>query len=164
MADKEGMERKVYLLPAELVERLRAYQVSQGIASEVEAARRLLDGALQMRDTVDDLLVKLKARFVQERDLRALNREVLAAHPLITRIEIDDASISFIMKTSESGRIDAMGRIFKGDGSGDYFSEVKEDGYIPRRKPQTEPVQPHTKASPSWEPSKGGDLDDEIPF
>ena len=48
---KDGTERRVYMLPANLLERLRAYQVSQGIGSEAEAARRLLDTALQMRDT-----------------------------------------------------------------------------------------------------------------
>ncbi len=160
MADKEGMERKVYLLPAELVERMRTYQTSQGIASEVEAARRLLDSALQMRDTVDGILAKLKANFASERDLRALNKEVLAAHPLITKIVLDDTSVTFTMRTGDIGRINSAGQIFSGnDESDDYLKEIVDP---PRRRAVAGSSQPI--AAPSWEPNRGGDLDEEIPF
>ncbi len=84
MADKEGMERKVWLLPAELSDRIRVYQTDLGIPSEVEAARRLLDSALQMRDTVDDIAQRLKARHAEEKDLRGLARDVLTSHVLVT--------------------------------------------------------------------------------
>src|ERR1700681_1721560 len=76
MADKEEMERRVYVLPVEQLERLRAYQSRNGISSEVEAVRRLLDAALQMRDTVPDILRKLKSRFANEKDLRVLARDI----------------------------------------------------------------------------------------
>lgn len=39
-------QRRVYVLPAELVDRIRAYGHETGCRSEVEAARRLLDDAL----------------------------------------------------------------------------------------------------------------------
>lgn len=156
---KEGTERRVYNLPADLLERLRAYQTSQGIASEAEAARRLLDSALQMRDTVDALLVKLKARFADERDLRVLNRDVLAAHPLIIKIELDDTSVTFTMRTGDAGRINTSGQIYKGESSSDYFHEVDD---APKRRPPA--VSPRPTGKPSWEADKGGDLDDEIPF
>lgn len=156
---KDSTERRVYNLPADLLERLRAYQTSQGIASEVEAARRLLDSALQMRDTVDALLAKLKAKFADERDLRVLNKDVLAAHPLITMIELDDTSVSFTMRTGDTGRITTSGQIYKGEASNDYFHEVND---TPKRRPPT--ISPVPAGKPSWDTEKDGDLDDEIPF
>lgn len=164
MSDKESTERKdaterrVYNLPADLLERLRAYQTSQGIASEVEAARRLLDSALQMRDTVDAILSKLKTRFADERDLRVLNKDVLAAHPLITRIELDETSVTFTMRTGDAGRITTSGHIYKGDPSNEYFHEVED---APKRRAPAASPQP--VANPTWDAGKG-DLDDEIPF
>jgi hypothetical protein len=79
MADKEATERRVYVLPREQLERIRAYQSNSAIGSEVDAVRPLLDSALQMRDTPQDILRKLKSRFADEKDLRVLARDILAA-------------------------------------------------------------------------------------
>ncbi len=109
MADKEGMERKVWLLPAELSDRIRAYQTDLGIPSEVEAARRLLDSALQMRDTVDDIAQRLKARHAEEKDLRGLARDVLTSHVLVTDIMLGDNDVTFRSRSGHYGRIDNRG-------------------------------------------------------
>lgn len=157
MADKEGMERKVYLLPAELVERIKAYQIDQGITSEVEAARRLLDTALQFRDTIESLLTKLRLRWEEEKDLRVLARDVLTNHISVIEITFGENKLSFMMRDGYRGAIYVNGQLERGEGSqNDYMHE-----WIPpslRPKPR--------KGSPNWEaPPKGGNnLDDDIPF
>lgn len=144
MADKDGMERRVYVLPADLVDRIKAYQSSQGIGSEVEAVRRLLDSALQMRDTVVDILNTLKSKHSDEKDLRVLARDVLTNHALVTKIIFNDDRVVFQIRAGEYGSIDNKGHIYSGDEL-EYLREVPE--------------------VTSWNaPKKGGDLDDEIPF
>jgi hypothetical protein len=158
MADKDGVERKVWLLPAELSERIKAFQASQGISSEVEAARRLLDSALQMRDSVPDILRKLSDRYAEEKDLRVLARDVLVGHALVKSVSFDDSSAWFEFRDDTVGKIAKDGRTFIGEKQGyNEFSWERypkpEERYTPRARPP----------SPSWEAPKS-DLDDEIPF
>lgn len=42
-------ERRVYVLPAEMVDRIREYGFKEGCRSEVDAVRLLLDAALSQR-------------------------------------------------------------------------------------------------------------------
>jgi hypothetical protein len=156
MSDKETVEKKdtterrVYNLPADLLERLRAYQVSQGIASEVEAARRLLHIALQMRDSVTDILSTLEAKFADEKDLRVLAGDVLSKHILVDKIQFGKGLVVFVMENGDRGMIQESGTLFYAD------SDDRDDDWTSyKRKP--------TGASPSWDAGKG-DLDDEIPF
>jgi len=139
---KDGTERRVYMLPAGLLERLRAYQVSQGIASEAEAARRLLDAALQRRDTVADILNTLETKFAEERDLRVLASDVLSRHALVTGIIFNGSDVSFRLANGERGQISSTGKLYYAE------PDTREDDWsIYKRK----------VAKPS-------DLDDEIPF
>lgn len=135
---KDGTERRVYNLPAPLLQRLRAYQVSQAIPSEVEAARRLLDYALQMRDTVFNILQTLEARFNDERDLRVLAGDVLTKHTLVTQVHFEDDSASFTLKNDEQGRIMENGDLYYRKASDDHdywraYQRVK--GKLPSQSP-----------------------------
>ncbi|WP_140884999.1 hypothetical protein [Muricoccus nepalensis] len=141
-------ERKIYVLPSEQVERIRAYQVANGIGSEVEAVRRLLDTALEMRDTVHDLLIKLKSRYAQEKDLRVLAKDILAGHSRVRSIAYTDDGLEFSFSSEERGKINNKGRIYEGEGSYDDWTEVKPA--VPGR-------------ASSWDAPKA-DLDDDIPF
>lgn len=152
---KDGTERRVYMLPANLLERLRAYQVSQGIASEAEAARRLLDTGLQLRDTASDILNTLEAKFAEERDLRVLASEILAKHALITRIIFEDDSVWFRLNNGERGRITSAGKLYFG------HPEAQEDDWNIYNFKPTDSKRVLTKAQFK---AVGGDLDDEIPF
>lgn len=156
MADKETTERRVYVLPTEQLERIRAYQADNGISSEVEAVRRLLDVSLQLRDTVPDLLRKLKSRFSDERDLRVLARDILALHPLVINVRFDDRAVSFSFADEDHGRIDTLGQTYRsGTGHSDDWSL-----YPPvERRPRG-----GGGGAPTWDAPKGGDPDDEIPF
>ena len=158
VAEKDGVERKVWLLPTELSERIKAYQMSQGITSEVEAARRLLDSALQMRDTVPDILRKLLDRYEYEKDLRILARDVLWNHALVKGVTFDDNSVSFEFRDESFGRLDKKGVAATG---------VRDNYEITWRTFPPPEYRPRARAAaPTWEAPKNGgsDLDDEIPF
>lgn len=128
MSDKPAAEaeRRVYMLPSELVERIRAYQAAFGLPSEVEAVRRLLDGALQHRETLLDVLAKLKLRWTDEKDLRVLAREVLVGHALVKSVAFADGSVDFTFADGERGRLDTKGRIYRGGNSYDDWDEIKQ--------------------------------------
>lgn len=100
MADKDGMERKVYLLPKELVDRIKAYQKEIGLPSEVEAARRLLSDALQSRDGIVQILLQVRESFKKLRNIRSVAKEVLIEHVNIKNIEFHDNHIFFETKNN----------------------------------------------------------------
>ena len=159
MAIKEATERCVYVLPTELRERIRAYQASNGIPSEVEAARRLLDSALQMGDTITDILNKLFIKYTEERDLRVLARDVLVGHALVQEIAIGDFTLEFKLKDGSKGSFNKKGGMSFNQEEGDYMIEhlfPKED-----KKTASAPVQ---TSRPAWDSDKNVDLEDEIPF
>ena len=87
-------ERRVYLFPAELLARIRAYQAAHGITSEVEAARRLLTYALYARDTPEDLMRQLAAHGGTLREAAA---DVLMPHQLVTSIRFIHDRLEFDM-------------------------------------------------------------------
>jgi hypothetical protein len=152
---KESTERRVYTLPANLLERLRAFQMTQGISSEAEAARRLLDTALQMRDGVTDILRTLQAKFVEEKDLRVLASEILVKHILVKKLHISDVGVEFELTEGNWGRFD-----FDGDA---YWRTPSDDADEWRGLKRSALRAAPLKAGPPWEPTDGG-LDDEIPF
>jgi hypothetical protein len=159
MAEKDSTERRVYNLPLDLLERLRAYQMSQGITSEVEAARRLLDSALQMRDTIEDILNTLSSKFLEERDLRVIAADVLIKHALVSHVQISDTDVTFILKNGFRGKISSSGALYSAlpDSHDDDWNSY-------RKKPARVPVPSWDSASSGETASAGGNLDDDIPF
>lgn len=142
MVDQPEPERRIYVLPPDLLNRLRAYQAAEGLPSEVEAVRRLLDTALQMRDTVGTILESLKTRQAEERDLKVLAKEVVG-HALVESVEVKGGALMFKLSTGDVGQIDRNGRLAYGD------NEHNLNYYTPSDK------QSKTMKS---------DLEDEIPF
>ena len=153
---KDVGERRVYTLPSELLARVRAYQLSQNIPSEVEAARRLLDSALQLRDTIEDILARLRDRFVEEKDLRILASDVLIRHNLVESIKINDAGLVFFLRNGDGGHIDQDGALRRGT------KEYGEENFSRYQLPAEIKAQT-TATSAGWD-NGSGDLDDEIPF
>jgi hypothetical protein len=152
MADKEATERRVYVLPTEQLERIRAYQTANGIASEVEAVRRLLDIGLQLRDNIFDILRTLKSRYSSDKDLRILAKDILAPHTLVKSVHFDNDSVWFYMTDGEGGKIDRHGLTYR------QRPDQQADEWQPWPRPTT------ASTVPSWDAPKGDDLDDEIPF
>jgi len=154
--DKESPSRRVYVLLPEQVDEIRAYQARNGISSEVEAVRRLLEIALRLRDTIPDILKKLKARLSNEKDLRVLGRDILSMHPLVKSVHFEEDALIFTFNANDRGKIDSNGRMFMADASANDWDDWDE--YPDPRRPA------HSGGTPSWDAPKGGDLDDEIPF
>ncbi len=157
---REPTERRVYALPATLLARLRAYQESQGLSSEAEAARRLLDMALQLRDGMFDILRSLQVKFAEEKDLRVIASEVLVKHALITKVSFDSGWLQFQMQDGDNGRMSPQGKL-------SWASNVFGDGtdYMdwPAKPKAATSSTPARSSGPSWE-APSSDLDDEIPF
>jgi len=117
--DKDRAQRRVYVLPNDLVDRVVAYQSAMGLPSEVEAVRRLLDSALQHRDTLPQILDRLRERFKTEKDLRILAAEVLMPHALITSVRFDsEGRLRFTMRGHGEGAMDERGNTFTTDFEG----------------------------------------------
>ncbi len=143
MADsKEKTQRRVYVLPAELVDRIVAFQKETGLSSEVEAARRLLDDALKSRDSYITLVARFHSRQKETKILSEIAKEVLVGHPLVSSISFRENEITFGMTDGHKVTIDNIGKyeVF------DDFSNRIDFG----------PTRPTAK--------KRVELDDDIPF
>lgn len=141
--EKEKSQRRVYVLPNELVERIVAYQNEMGIQSEVEAARRLLDEALKRRDNWRTITRRFLEKLKQTRVLTDIAGDVLMGHPLVEGMSFAQDAITFKLTSGEEVTIRKDGTMHAEDS---YNNRIELDP----------------------EPKKGGgysrDLDDEIPF
>ncbi|TPJ28032.1 hypothetical protein [Mesorhizobium sp. B2-7-2] len=119
-----SQQRRVYVLPTELVERIVAFQNEMGMPSEVEAARRLLDDALKFRDDwrsiVDRILAKTgKGGVNQVGRLHEAAKEIIVGHPLVTAVTFEKRSVSFRLLTGEDVHVFPDGTVLGDDASGD---------------------------------------------
>jgi hypothetical protein len=103
--------RRVYALPAEMVERITKFQREKGLGSEVEAVRRLLDEALKSRDTLETLLNQMLAKLGQTKIITEAARDVLAGHPLVTTLKFGDAAVYFQLKDGASAEVTETGQV-----------------------------------------------------
>lgn len=106
MADPRNHTRCVWVLPDELMHRIKLYQEPRGIKNQVEVARRLLDIGLQTVETVDDILGRLSDRASRFGDLRIAAGAVLASHLQVVSMEFDAKGVSFKLRSGETGRFD----------------------------------------------------------
>jgi hypothetical protein len=139
-SDKEAAQRRVYVLPNELVERIVAYQQEMGLQSEVEAARRLLDDALKSRDDWRSIARRFKDRLKDTKVVADIAKDVLIGHPLVTEVRFHPDAIEFALKSGQRVTIHSMGVVEATDADGDTLQFNLGSGYGNR------------------------DLDDEIPF
>jgi hypothetical protein len=156
MADKEDTERRVYVLPEPLLKRVRAYQTANALTSEVEAVRRLLDHALQMRDNVRDILNAVKARMQVEKDLRVIAGDIVTPHALVISVNIGDHQVEFMLKDGTGGRFNSWG----------HFEVYEEDFFGDGRTKWTtwpEPKKP-TVSKSEQKKLTSPEPDDDIPF
>jgi hypothetical protein len=153
MADNDGTERRVHVLPKELLDRIRAYQSAEGIASEVEAVRRLLNNALQMQDNIRSILKQLRDGYEHERNIRHLANKILSHHALVTSIHYGDNDVTFDMRTDDKGKITRQGVTYIGGPDYDEWTA------------EPTPSGKHKGREPTWQLQRDADnLDDEIPF
>lgn len=103
--------RRVYALPSEMVERITKFQQEKGLASEVEAVRKLLDEALKSRDDLETIVNRLLAKLGQTRIASDAARDILAGHPLVTSISFHEDSVVFELKKGDGARIYENGAV-----------------------------------------------------
>jgi len=111
-------QRRVYALPTEMVDRIVAYQKERGLASEVEAVRRLLDDALKSRDNLERIINRYLSRLGQYKVHADAAREVLVGHPLVRSItfNVEDHGtdtgfeyVEFMLKNETGAQISELG-------------------------------------------------------
>ena len=162
---KDAVERRVYNLPTALVLKLRAFQAAQNIPSETEAARRLIEAALQARETVFDILLSVEVMVSNDPSLRNLGAELMK-HSLITGTMLIDGGLVFSMTDGHSGRVspDRQGSFNLNYTDQDWRHDNWSSFDQWKRENRSRPKHGYgSTSSAGWEPS-GNDLDDEIPF
>lgn len=110
-------QRRVYVLPNELVERIAAYQEELGLASEVEAVRRLLDGALKSRDTPFHIAQRIYLQHKLGKPLQDAIRDVLWGHPMLSQMVVESDATVFVLKDDRAIRFEDDGKatiLYKG--------------------------------------------------
>ncbi len=142
--DKSKFQRRVYLFDNELVERIVAYQEMLGLASEAEAARRLIDEALKSKDTYETILERFRATLKRVPVLAEAAKEVLVGHPLVSKIEFMPDFIAFTLKDGFVGSIRANGY---------WVAEDDQQNKVAQYPPEKKTGRGHTTH-----------LDDDIPF
>jgi hypothetical protein len=146
---KPGTQRRVYVLPDELVNRILEFQQEKGISSETEAARRLLDDALKSRDSYLTITTRFLDRLKDLRIPAEVAREVLAGHPLISAITFENDAIMFRLKDGWEITIGVEGQVHVQDSYGNKV-EWPEFGTDKGKKKPAKPPKPE------W--------DDDVPF
>jgi hypothetical protein len=72
-----------------------AIQHHNGIASETEAAKRLLEEALPLHDTVNDVIYRFNKLVRARQDRLQSAKEVLVGHPLISWLNLEGGAFSY---------------------------------------------------------------------
>ncbi len=109
--ERDKGQRRVYMFPAELVDRITKFQHDVGYASEVEAVRRLLDSALKSRDKPDDLIYRFLERRKETKDLAEIAKDTLVGHPLVASLKFGDDEIEFSFKQGGTYSITTAGKV-----------------------------------------------------
>lgn len=104
-------QRRVYALPAEMVERIVEFQKDKGLPSEVEAVRRLLDEALQHRDNLEKIINRYVVKLSTLKIASEAAKEVLVGHPLVEKIQFDRDSITFELRDGWVTKITEKGEV-----------------------------------------------------
>lgn len=113
--EKELTQRRVYVLPQELVDRIVAFQEEKGYSSEVEAARKLLDEALKSRDDESRIIRRFQERLQSLRMPAEVAKDVLVGHPLISDISFGADHVDFSVKGHGKYRIKSSGNTYEWD-------------------------------------------------
>lgn len=118
--------RRVYVLPADLVQRIVEFQEAEGLPSEVEAARRLLDEALNVRENHIQLLTRLLRLLKEQKSIFEVSKRVLFGHPLVSEISPGGEAVDFTVKGKYKYTIPANGEIWYFEYNADAEPTIQE--------------------------------------
>ena len=117
MAEKENnmasptddAQRKIYVLPKELVERIVNFQKSHRYPSEVEAVRYLLNKALLFSQTPDELMTDvyfyLDDAAGDAKAIEDIVKDVLIGHPLVSILSIQKNGYFITLENGDEYKI-----------------------------------------------------------
>lgn len=120
--------RRVYALPAEMVDRITQFQQEKGLNSEVEAVRRLLDEALKSRDDMTKIINRFLSRLGRTRSTADAARDVLVGHPKVHSITFDGDDVIFWLKETDA-RKDKEGAAISDNGSVRLLGFLQDDSW-----------------------------------
>ena len=150
---KDLTQRRVYVLPTELVDRILEFQRTMGLTSEVEAARRLLDEALKSRDTYKTLALRLRAKLKESRFLSDA-AQILLGHPQVTGLNFEKDRMKVRLTNGYEITMLENGQWWAEDENG-RNQDQSDDLFDATDKPKA-------RGTFGRQPSPG--LDDDIPF
>lgn len=112
-------QRRVYVLPDELLQRVMDFAMEKGLASESEAVRRLLDEALRKRETYREIIERMVRRMSEVPTIAEAAQDVLAAHPLIRHLRYEeDDGVKFGLRDGMEIEIDGNRHVAIRDAEG----------------------------------------------
>lgn len=127
--ERDKGQRRVYVLPSELVERIVAFQEEKNYPSEVEAVRHLLNEALLHRDTEQTIIERFKSRLERLKMPAEVAREVLVGHPQVSDIAFVRDAVIFTLNNYDQYRISADGQtLYRSGKDGDWRTWPESDG------------------------------------
>lgn len=101
----DDAQRKIYVLPKELVDRIAKFQRRHGYPSEVEAVRHLLNKALLFSQTPDELISEVVCCLDDARATENMIRDLLMGHPLVATLTIQKNSCFVTLENGDEFQI-----------------------------------------------------------
>lgn len=109
----EDTQRKIYVLPKELADRITKFQRRHGYPSEVEAVRHLLNKALLFSQTPDELMTDVWGYLDDaEDDAKAIEnmvKDLLMGHPLVSILSIQKNGYFITLENGDEYKIGKNG-------------------------------------------------------
>ena len=110
-SEKVGAQRKVFMLETELVDRVLAYQEKNGLQSEVEAVRQLLNDALRLQDEWWSICDQVVERMKRPESLINAAKDIVLGHPKVSNVAFELDRITFKTITGEHVEILLSGEV-----------------------------------------------------
>lgn len=109
----EDSEGRLTFLPIDVQMRLDKYQQDNNLKNKKETIFRLLNEALQSKDTIKDIMNYLYKSYEKQKNLKILAEEILLHHVLIKELTLSNDEIRFVCKNNlGDGVIKKTGELF----------------------------------------------------
>lgn len=113
----DDAQRKIYVLPKELIGRIVKFQRKHGYPSEVEAVRYLLNKALLFSQTPDELMtdvwIYLNMAAGNAKTTEEMVKDVLMGHPLVSILSVQKNGYFITLENDDEYKISKNGRMIE---------------------------------------------------
>ena len=109
----ENSEGRLTFIPIDVQMRLDKYQHDNNLKNKKETIFKLLNEALQSKDTIKDIMNHLYISYEKQKNLKVLAEEILLHHVLIKELTLSSDEIRFVCKNNLGhGTIKKTGELF----------------------------------------------------